>query len=643
MSQSTTKSPYNKGRIAVGAVASAIGLIVIGAATAGGVPLLGLLYGLPWLLGGAFVAGDQIKSGMFGAPAAALAGSYHAIGRGALREADAILDGVAGSPLLWVERIAGLQRAIVAIRRGDLAAAKGKLDEVIALPIGLFARDNAAYQIEAARALRAFVHASLGDHEAAAADVAWVRNKPGAALESLARVSLAEAMSLAKRGERDALRAHIERDRALLIEHCHPRERAIVRAYQRMLKVPTSTVYRRAAAREAEQLDEPPLADWVAKVDPAAVPFVRAPKPAQLAGPPVAALARASTAAFEAVGRAREAAIHAAKKPARLLWMMGGLFGFAAVSGIVALALSADANDHATANVGLPLIAFFFSVLTTFAISAGGIIGGLSLLRRMRPPPPNVRRKLAEAGGSVAVGDLDRATKIADALVDHPHDLAAVQARVVLSAAAERRGDAASTLAITDEALGRLPRLRPRHADALRPELTARRAFALAMLGRVDEASAELETLSRMQYPMLGRDMFVVRLLSLVRPALSKSASLAEAARWVEQGAADLPLGLREELLADLVRATAAPEAAGLGEIARLKDELRSYPQNKRWIEIVAPGLIARFEGAGEEDLARDDERARIEAPRADEHEHEREQLAEEEASEDAQNLARRM
>jgi hypothetical protein len=47
----------------------------------------------------------------------------------------------------------------------------------------------------------------------------------------------------------EALREHLTRERRLLLEHTHPRERAIVRGYQRMLKAKSTTVYRTSAPR----------------------------------------------------------------------------------------------------------------------------------------------------------------------------------------------------------------------------------------------------------------------------------------------------------------------------------------------------------------------------------------------------------
>lgn len=568
------------------------GVALLGALVAQAAPLVGLV----WFFGGIGLIVATIRRATFGVASAALAASFHAIGRGALAEAEAILDQIEGSRMAWVRRISELQRAVIALRRGDVAIARDRLDAAIAQPIGFFAQANSAYQIEAALALRAFARASLGDHDGARGDIAAVRERPGASAESLARVSLAEAVILDRTGERDALRALLDRDKGLLLESCHPRERAIVRAYQRMLKVATSSVYRRGAPREAADLaDEPPLVDWVAKVAPAAAPFVRVPRAVHLEGPPVTALRPATAEARDAVERSREAAAKATLRPNTLprLLLAGGAMGLMLFSLVVVLSQPGKNNSMTWDWLPIPLIAI--GVAGSAVIASGGVVGAAQVARRFRRAPRAALARLDEARAAIGRGDLDAAAAILRELAASDHDLVAVQSRCLEAAVAERRGDAAAMLAACDAGLARLAGVRAAIAGPLRPELIAQRAFALALLDRFDEASAELGSLARLPYAMLGRDHFRIRLIELAR-----SGDIDAGARWVEQGAADLPLGVRDELLADLVRAVAAPGSAGLGEIERLKDELRTSPENRRWIDLVAPDLIARFTGAVE-------------------------------------------
>ena len=58
---------------------------------------------------------------------------------------------------------------------------------------------------------------------------------------------------------------------------------------------------------------------------------------------------------------------------------------------------------------------------------------------------------------------------------------------------------------------------------------------------------------------------------------------------------ADESLSVREALLADLARAAARPGGAGSGEIERLRDDLRTDAVSRRWLEAVAPAVLAAF------------------------------------------------
>ena len=202
--------------------------------------------------------------------------AFNLIGQGKLRDASEVLDAVeAKIKEPWAQRLVAIQRAIIAIRRGDMPAAARALDAAIEQPVESFARENAAYQLEGAHALRAFVRASLAQPDGARADIAAVMLHP-ASEDALARVALAEALLLEQAGKREELRLLLSEKGTLLLEHTHPRERAIVRAFQRMVRSDRSSVYRRAEARrDKEEGEEPTLADWVAKVAPGAASFVR--------------------------------------------------------------------------------------------------------------------------------------------------------------------------------------------------------------------------------------------------------------------------------------------------------------------------------------------------------------------------------
>jgi hypothetical protein len=505
----------------------------------------------------------------------ALSTSFHLIALGRLNEAWALLRAIEEKPrFAWVARLVDIQLAVIAIRRGNMEIAEKHLDAAIARPLGRTARESSRQQIEGAHALRAFVRAAFG-RRAALEDIATVRGSGIASPDALARVSLAEAMILDRSGERDELKALLDRDRELLIEHTHPRERAIVRAYQRMLRAATGSVYRQKAPREPEipGAEEPRLADWVARIAPGAAPFVRSPRGAESAATESALAALAAPAATERGKHAVEAA-RAAARPKRSRMALIGLAGTVLVLATTAIALAMTAKSAVIAaydprrSVDPKWLLLALPVLIPALFHLVGYVA--------------TRR----AGG-------------AEAQRRDPSDVALAQDCLMRAGVAERRGDFAEAIDHAGRGLGRLADERSRSAaDMLYPDLISLRAFALAACDRHEEAEAELVSLGA-GYPHKARAAFRVRLVQLLR-----ARDLAGAAAWVEQSEADLPLSVREELLADLARAAAAPDQAGAGEASRLRDELRA-PEIRRWVDIAAPGLIEAFEGRdADEELA---------------------------------------
>jgi tetratricopeptide (TPR) repeat protein len=541
--------------------------------------------------------------------------SFNYIGLGKLSEASRLLDEAEERPhFMWVRRLVDVQRAIIAMRLGKLAEARERLDAAIARPLGIFEQANSLYQIEGAFALRAFVLSSLGEREAALADIAEVRSRPNASLDALAKVALAEALLLERSGERAKLKELIEREETLLLEHTHPRERAIVRGLQRMLRASSKgSIYRQTAAVDpAEKEEEPPLADWVAKIAPDVAPFVRVPR-RSTDGSPAAIAASAAVApqaeAVRAVARAH--AVRALGKQKRE-WLLlavaapGVMFlGILLVYGITSIQLPDLPAGAAAPAVGIPPWAW---LLPMIALSvAAGVAWRLNAKKRARMKGAGGLKKSASgpaarggAGGEARGEETERgavsaADAHAEALAMSPSDLVAAQARLVLASRAERRGDFEAVVRECRQGIGRLDDAKSRaEADIVYPDLIALAAFGLAAIGRSDEADAELALLGP-TYPHHARAVFRVRLVQFLRRR-----DLAGAARWVDQGAADLPLSIREELLADIVRALAAPSEAGAGEIERLKDELRRSAERRRWIDTVAPGLVSAFEQSGE-------------------------------------------
>ncbi len=602
-----------------------------------------LFFGLPVLLGISMAAFDSAWAGLAASAALAafpiwnnqrkramraatlgLNAAYRCIALGRLTQAEELLDTVGRfSRSRWSRRLNLIQRALVALRRGNLAEAKGVLDEALAIPVDGKFKANSAYQIEGAHAMRAFVCAGLGDRDAALAEVAWIRDLPSPSPEALARVALAEAILLERSGERDALRELLDRERTLLLEHTHPRERAIVRAFQRMLKVTQKSVYRvQAPPEERASGDEPELDDWVAKIAPGAAQFVRKGKKdrAQLNVTQTTYVERQQAAAQQLVaqqmasqgyypGRTVPTFNAGTLRNTKSTSQRNGLIALGIVGIVTLLAGASWAIDYLSAPVlsvptvgeeapslGLPL----FALALGAAALGGAVYAGVKRAYRAKLQREQLRpaaRGVARPSGGAAQAPTAQPDLFA--LVDGPDDVLAAQGHMLIASGAEKRGEWMVVLEHCDKAIARLwsPNERQR-ADILYPDLHSLRAFALACMGRYADAEAALRWLSA-TYPHLERAVFRVRLVELIQMG-----RLPEAASYAETQALELPLSVREELLADLARAVVSPETAGLGEVARLREEIDKTENAKRWVMSISPGLFAAFQHGAETDLA---------------------------------------
>src|SRR4051812_2630388 len=146
-----------------GLALTGVGLLFFGGLMTLATPVLGV----PMLLGGVGSFWLRRSRRSHRVTAELLATSFRAIALGKLGDAEDFLDEAERAQAPWVLRIADVQRAIIALRRGEPKVAREHLDRALARPLGLRERENAVYQIEAAHALRAFARASLGDAEGA--------------------------------------------------------------------------------------------------------------------------------------------------------------------------------------------------------------------------------------------------------------------------------------------------------------------------------------------------------------------------------------------------------------------------------------------------------------------------------------------
>jgi hypothetical protein len=156
------------------------------------------------------------------------------------------------------------------------------------------------------------------------------------------------------------------------------------------------------------------------------------------------------------------------------------------------------------------------------------------------------------------------------------------------------------------------PTVRAMQSDFALPETVATRALALAIIGRVPESDAERARLAAdyPSYPYAARAHFRVGLVVAIR-----AGDLEAAARIARTRTPDLPLFLRDDVLADVVLAVV--EGADPEERERIAAELRDDAQVRTWVDAVAPGLCDRMLGV-----------VRVAPPVDEETDHEEEQAS---------------
>ncbi len=513
------------------------------------------------------------------------------------------------------------QRALIAMRRGRIDEALARIDAAVAVaPANFMARQIDQLQLANARGIRAFVRAAKGDREGAREDIEAVRTNPNPPPQALGRAAVAEAMVLERAGEHAALREMLVRERAVLRNGTDPRERAIIRAFQRMLQRKATSVYRTGASREPERSvgEEPAVVDWVGLMAPSVAAFASAPRalPSKEGAPAVVVEGKASKEAQGAVLAARKKAEAATKKvrTGAGLKVMGLLAGTIGVAFGVLSAMQGSPVDDEELYSG--------SSFTEFVsrIGVAAVIGAFGALVLM-----NLRARRDGRALQASVVDRARGREGAleklEELSKSPFELIASQAHLHLARAAEEQANLTAALDQAERGIARLTRYGSKlvASDILLPELIAERAFVLTAMGREPEAFAELDTLNP-AYPFLSRARFRVRLLAFVRKG-----DFLSAARLADASARDLPLHAWDEFLVDAVRVAASAETCGAGEIGRIKDELRRDAELRRWLDAVAPGVAAAVEKAVEIDddeaEARRDEAALREAEAIEESE----------------------
>ena len=113
--------------------------------------------------------------------------------------------------LRYIRRVIAVNRAWIALRRGDLERAVALSGEAISRPVQWITRQNERSNILEARGIRALARASLGDAASAEQDIAAILENPLASPAALACAELSRALLLEQAGDRIALGAHLAR------------------------------------------------------------------------------------------------------------------------------------------------------------------------------------------------------------------------------------------------------------------------------------------------------------------------------------------------------------------------------------------------------------------------------------------------
>jgi hypothetical protein len=509
---------------------------------------------------------------------------------GQLSEAETVLDRAESTCRTdHLRRDIDLLRAAISMRRGNLRRALEHTDAAIARPMKLFTRHLEQQQICHGRGLRALVRGALGERDAAWEDINWIRAAEYATPEPLARAALAEAVLLERSHAFDELRKFIRLNRALMLENPWPRERAIVRAYQRMLNAGSrgKSIYRKSAPKDGPPNGEPALADWIAAIAPSAAPFA----PSQRTGD--AGAQRSPSEVDQVTRTAAESRVGAPKTRGRLVGKLILIWVFCIVVFGAIWQFIAPNSPRAHAPVPrapiagdpMPFLMPALIVLTYLIV--------VWLVRQHIIESRKATHALAAARTKIARGDEAGGVSLLKDLTMSKRPKVAAEAHLMLARHAERTGNLRDALSQCEAGIAKFPTEYERAvaAECLFPSLLAERAFLFAALGKMADAYAEIGLVTQ-KYPL-----YTERSAAAFRVMLAQHARKGdfEAAARVAEGSSDQILFARDEILADLAHAIARPTYVSIEEVERLEDELHGDKDLRLYIQTLAPSAMAAF------------------------------------------------
>ncbi len=516
--------------------------------------------------------------------------AFDCVTRGRVDEAEALLAQIPATAQRGsTARAMALQRAMIALHRGEAVDAIAHATRAIERPKFFFTRDYEETQVAAALALRAVAQASLGNADGARADAARAEADDATSPTGLARVALARAIVLARSNEIDALGAHLGRAAGRALEWLTPRERALLRALRRMARARPKSVYRESARRD-ETTEEDRVVNWIAKLAPGAAAFAGEARHVEATDAPP--LAGATAEAMQSVERSRAQNKKSSTKSMRArvlaLWVLLVIMFLA-----IWQFLSPSDRDARVPEVPvaptIPYEMFTWTVPAFLLLLLVGIIAIQSRAAR------RTARRVLRAQRAAASNDDARAMTEIESITKTRFPVVAAGAHLALAQLLERKASWPAVIAACDAGIARAtstPTVRAMCVDLTIPQLVETRAIALGATGRYAEADAELALLSR-DFPTFAyaaRAKFRVRMV-----ATAHAGDLAAATEIARSRTLDLPLTLRDDILADVALAVGGGTSEEEGE--RIEAELRDDAELRAWIDAVAPGLRARLRG----------------------------------------------
>jgi hypothetical protein len=496
--------------------------------------------------------------------------------RGEIPEAEALLDAIPEriARKRVVARVVAIQRAMIAIDRGQPAEAVARTTSALVEPDGRMYGAFDRQQIACARSLRALAHAMQGDLERAEEDAAAANAVAEASPDVLARTRVVRAVVLARRGD-DALATHLASSARVVLDHALPRERALFRALLRMTRARKRSVYREPSP--AADRDHGRLGAWIARVAPGAAAFVDHDR-LDVAPDALPAVPVSTPEAMIAVEAARR---RSAGKAGTSLSTTSTIAVWVGLAG--ALLFSWQAMRAPSAR-GVDLGALFdVAILATFVL-----VAALAAARSVRALKQE--RAVAAARREAIVGDVAKATRALEKLASSAGALVAANARLALAKLAAADAEFTRVMAHCDAGLARVNAqpMRARAADMLLPSLVVESAVANAATGRFAEADAEIAMLCRdfPTYALLAVAQARVRLVRAARARDVDAAAAVARARTPE-----LWLPRQEDFLCDLALAASRSTGVTDDERASLGRELAEDRRLAAWIDAVAPAI----------------------------------------------------